>query len=181
MADDIEIKRIESDSDPLYVWMVKLLTEAFPEEERRDIDQLHRLIDTEKRFNCCVAIRDTEPVGLINFWDFDDFLYIEHLATAAEMRNRRIGEKMLEFLLNTKRTIVLEVERPVDELTRRRIKFYQRNGFVLLPYDYVQPPYRKGGTELPMKIMSATAAGSCTPDFETIRDTLRREVYGLMP
>lgn len=181
MVNDIEIKRIKCDSDPLYAWMAELLTEAFPEDERRDLGQLRRFIDDKKQFHCCVAILGTEPVGLINFWDFGDFIYIEHLATTAEMRNRRIGEKMLGFLLNTGRNIVLEVERPADELTRRRVGFYQRNGFALLPHDYVQPPYRQGGPELPMKLMSATAAGSPAPDFATVRDTLRREVYGLIP
>ena len=72
------------------------------------------------------------PVGFITYWDFDSFYYVEHFATNPALRNGGYGKRTLEYLCNyLKHPIVLEVERPVEEMAKRRISFYQRQGFTL--------------------------------------------------
>ena len=46
------------------------------------------------------------------------------------------------------------MEPPETELTRRRIGFYERNGFVLNDYDYVQPSLGEGKDPVPLRIMT---------------------------
>ena len=73
---------------------------------------------------------------------------------------------------------LLEVEKPVDEWSRRRIGFYQRCGFCLCEKEYVQPSYRKGGETLPMFLMYA-GTETIDKEFESIRDEIYRKVYGV--
>ena len=75
---------------------------------------------------------------------------------------------------------MLEVELPQDEMSRRRIGFYERCGFELCHLPYLQPPYRPGDTPLPMHLMFHGTA-SPAPIFNTIRDTIHRHVYGVIP
>lgn len=51
---------------------------------------------------------------------------------------------------------MLEVEPPCELQpdTVRRVNFYKRNGFHMLPHDYVQPPYSAGLPEVELKLMS---------------------------
>lgn len=72
------------------------------------------------------------PVGFITYWDFNDFYYVEHFAIDPTLRNGGYGKKTLDYLCKElDRPIVLEVEMPVEEMAKRRINFYQRQGFVL--------------------------------------------------
>lgn len=158
----------------------RLLTDAFPKDEHRPLDAFRRLADDDSRFNVILLSDGAAPVGFITVWDFDDFRYVEHFAILPEMRCHRYGARALETLLaSDRRPVVLEVEMPEDELTTRRVGFYTRCGFAMLPDDYIQPPYRPGGASLPMKIMAWAPDGVRVPSFSHIRLTLHREVYGV--
>lgn len=104
--------------------------------------------------------------------------FVEHFAVDEHYRNGGIGAKLLQELLEILAVpTVLEVEPPEAELPQRRIKFYERNGFVLNPYDdYVQPALSDVGKELPLMIMTYPK-GVSREQYEQIRDTLYREVY----
>ena len=67
---------------------------------------------------------------------------------------------------------------PEEEMARRRIGFYQRQGFTLWDKPYQQPPYKPGDGYLPMRLM---AYGGIDPeqDFAKVRDCIYREVYGV--
>ena len=69
-----------------------------------------------------------------------------------------------------------EVELPETEMARRRIGFYQRGGFVLNPYPYVQPPISAGRNPLPLAIMSAPRAIG-PEEFEEFRRLVYTRVY----
>ena len=129
-----------------YRFMEELLTAAFPPEEYRELGELRRLTCGRPVFHNNLICDDDRPVGLVTFWDFGDFHYIEHFATLPAMRNKGYGHRVLELLGERLRTpLVLEAELPVEELARRRVGFYARQGFRTWPHDYRQPPYRAGG------------------------------------
>ena len=72
-----------------------------------------------------------------------------------EKRNGGLGDRMVKaFLERFGKPFFIEVEPPEDELTRRRIGFYERNGFVLNDYDYVQPSLGEGKEPVPLRIMT---------------------------
>lgn len=172
---------INTSDKELFGIVERLITEAFPKEERRPLEAFRSIADSDDRFSVMVLNDGDIPVGFITIWDFELFRYVEHFAILPEMRCRHYGARALEAIRRSdRRPIVLEVELPVDDLTRRRVAFYNRAGFSLLPNDYTQPPYRPGGASLPMKIMAWTPESGGIPDFGLIRSTLHREVYGII-
>ena len=54
----IEFKKIEGSSDPLFAPMFELYHEAFPPSERRTLDDLTRILDTEPRFTASALMRE---------------------------------------------------------------------------------------------------------------------------
>ena len=115
---------------------------------------------------------------MISYWNMGDFFYIEHFAIDPQLRNGGYGKRVLEAIKEQLHgPIVLEVEEPTDEMSTRRINFYKRLGFILHEKPYMQPPYRKGESGLPMFLM-AYGTMDLDNDFEKVKNTLYKEVYG---
>ena len=158
--------------------MEKLLTSAFPEEEYRDLTEMREFTTCRQKFHNNMIYDGNTFIGLITYWDFGSFYYVEHFATLPEMRNRGYGKAVLQNMKELLRLpIVLEVELPAEEMARRRIGFYSRQGFKLWKHEYMQPPYRPGGESLPMLLMASGDLDE-EKDFEAIEKTIHREVYG---
>lgn len=173
----IKLQPITTSDTRLYNFMEQLLIVSFPPEEYRPIDDLRALTDHSAQFRNNVLLDNGMPIGLLTYWDFGDYCYVEHFATSQELRNKGYGKQSLECLHNTlRRPIVLEVECPTNELAQRRINFYQRQGFALWDKEYFQPPYRDGEKKLPMLLM-VSGALDADKDFERIKRTLHKEVY----
>ena len=164
-----------------YLFVEELLQSAFPPEERRDDEQQRIFTDGNKYFHCLLIEKAENPVGMINYWDFTDFVYVEHFAIHEEMRGKNYGQRaMALFVQNINRPVVLEVEMPrvKGDITHRRIAYYRRMGFSLRKMAYKQPPYREGDEWLPMKLMSY-GNFKWLKMAEAMRDTIYREVYGV--
>ena len=115
--------------------------------------------------------------GFLAVWEFESFTYIEHFAVDPALRNSGTGSAMLQELVRKyQKQICLEVELPEDELTRRRIGFYERNGFVFNEYPYIQPPISKGKSPVPLRVMTY-GKGITRQAFEEMRKVLYRRVY----
>lgn len=168
-----------STSDTQYDFVERLFLEAFPEDERRDLTDQRRNIDTNPDFSLILAEDDGKAVGFITLWNFNNFHYCEHFATAPTMRNRGYGGEIIELVLRGLATpLVLEVELPCDEYSRRRINFYTSHGFRLHDTTpYLQPPYRRGGNPLPMHLMTTGNGGAL--DLNHVTRTLHSRVYGI--
>lgn len=150
-----------------------IMEQSFPVDERRPYDEQKKLID-----NTAYSIYVTPFFdAFIATWEFDDFIFIEHFAVDSARRNAGVGSKMLtEFFEMQEKTVCLEVELPDTELAKRRIGFYERNGFFLNEYEYFQPPISKGKKIVPLMIM--TSKGKADEDtFKKIRNILYKEVY----
>lgn len=175
----IEIRQVTTHDKAHYAFVEELMRTAFPEQERRDTPQQREYSDTHPLFFNNIILEDEKPIGMISYWNLGDFYYIEHFAIDPTLRNggygKRVLEKMKELLQGA--PIVLEVEEPTDEMSTRRIGFYKRLDFTLHEMPYVQPPYRKGDSELPMFLMSCGAL-QMDSEFERVRNTLHKEVYG---
>ncbi|QHW00851.1 GNAT family N-acetyltransferase [Spirosoma endbachense] len=150
--------------------------QSFPVEERRSFDQLLQILNCPD-MHVVALVDDEHPVGFIIYWQWESLVYIEHFAIDPDRRGQQLGQKALQLLLKQDASyVVLEVELPTDDMSRRRIQFYERQGFSVNAFDYRQPPYRLGGTEIPMKLMSQPAI----PDQETcshLSQQLRDKVY----
>ena len=155
-----------------------ILEEAFPVEELRERKRQKNLLD--KSQYRLLGIKNGENImqGVMALWDFKEFVYVEHFAIKPEFRNGGFGgKKLLELLAWAGRPVVLEVEVPTDELTRRRVSFYERYGFHYNEYPYLQPPMRMGQGMLPLRLM--TMPEKITKDaYETYKGTIHKIVYG---
>ncbi len=154
----------------------ELFEEAFPEQERPPFSSIrHR--DAGK-FHFLVAENGDDPVGILSYWTFEEFVYVEHFAIAEELRGQGLGKAVfLNFLSQQKEQIVLEVELPTTEEADHRLEFYASMGLFRNTQEYIQPPYRAGGQEIPMIIMSKYELSD--DEFDEIRDILYKEVYNI--
>ncbi|MFI3332983.1 MAG: GNAT family N-acetyltransferase [Rikenellaceae bacterium] len=133
---------ISSVKDTLFTNFWDLYVSAFPQQERRDRAYQEKTLALEN-YHLEAFLSNDQFVGFIGWWQLDEICYIEHLATLPSLRGHGIGREALEsFMANQSSPIILEVEHPEDEISRRRIGFYQRVGFILNNYQYEHPPYR---------------------------------------
>lgn len=116
-------------------------------------------------------------VGYICFWEFEEFLYVEHFAILNSMRGTGQGSKFLkEFSENFSKPIILEVELPKNEVAIKRIKFYERLGYHLNDFPYTQPAYQPESSPVEMFVMSYGTVLSKT-DFCKFTKTIKKVVY----
>lgn len=153
------MKRIKliDNKDILFNKCWELYNLAFPEIERRPLDYQLEAIKMEA-FNFEAILDDNSSllddnlinnnhicnsfIGFISWWEFDDLIYIEHFAVDNSLRGGGFGKKILNnFMQEQTKPILLEVEHPHNSIQRRRINFYEREGFILNHYSYKQPPY----------------------------------------
>lgn len=154
-----------------------LLEEAFPVTELRRKEDQRRLLQEESYRLYGVPTEEGGYGAVFATWEIEDFLYIEHFAVKEGNRNHGYGGRLLEELLEwKKRPLVLEVEVPEDEMTRRRIGFYQRHGLHYNEYPYLQPPMRKGQDMLPLRLMTRPAEID-EPTYQRYRKRIHNIVY----
>lgn len=175
----IECIRIDKINDSLLNQVENTYLSSFPPCERRDFVILKELLLTQPRFAIQALLRDGKYVGFITFWDMEDFCYIEHFAIEESARNGGIGREVLrQFLKQCDMPVVLEVEKPQDEMSKRRIKFYENLGFVLDLHPYQQPPYRQGGNWVDMYLM-AYGPIDLSKQYEKVKENLYQYVYAI--
>lgn len=126
---------------------------AFPYEERRDSCDQEKCFD-DNRFKYLKLTDNNNTVGFITLWLLDGFVYVEHLAVDKEFRGKGYGSLALELLKKTyNQPIILEVEKPLTPTQKKRVLFYEKAGFKMNDYPYIQPSYH-GGEGVPLELMS---------------------------
>lgn len=174
----IKIQRITTADSILYNYMEQLMIYSFPCEEYRSLEELRKYTDHKANFYNNIIFNDDTPIGLITYWYFETFYYVEHFAIDQTQRNGGYGKSVLNHLCQLlELPIILEVEEPKEEMAQRRIGFYQRHGFCLSETPYLQPPYRKGDDYLPMRLMTYNLA--CNKELDSIKNKIYREVYNI--
>lgn len=155
-----------------------LLEASFPPVERRTEEGQRALLSRpEYRLLACRA--DGETLALLAEWRLNHFVFVEHFAVVPGRRGGGLGGRLLEqYLAGVNAPVILEVEPPQTEIAKRRIGFYQRHGFVLNAYAYLQPPLRAGAESIPLLLMSYPHALDLA-EFVTARQALRAAVYGV--
>lgn len=156
--------------------LLALYVEAFPEEERRDVNQLLRMLADVEEMHFCAVLHEGVLAGLAVYWDMGSFYYMEHLAVFPSMRNKQIGRQVLQWWQeNLSKPQLLEVEPPYNEMAQRRIGFYRRNGLEVLEENYVQPDYRADKPGLPLWIMGTEEPSGLARCIRKIHDVAYRD------
>ncbi len=150
----LNFKRIREPQDKLFRQMWDIYIDSFPKNERRSLDYQQQTMLNDA-FHCEAILEGDELIGILWWWSFDGVRFIEHLATRSDVRGGGYGAKILnEFIARDQSVIILEVEHPECQLSRRRIGFYERLGFHLNAHHYSHPSYWQDGTRVELLIMS---------------------------
>lgn len=153
----MKITRLKSPEDKFYGDFFELYKEAFPDFERRTSVQQAKALASDD-FNL-EAFEDANGnfAGFIAYWNFPESVFIEHFAVIEKFRACGIGSKILGgFLEKHLKPCIIEIEIPEDEISRRRLRFYENFGFIKSAFR-IFPIYGKcGGKEL--LIMSRPSA-----------------------
>lgn len=160
--------------------MFALIEISFPKDEYRTYTGHKALLDIPE-YQVYVLWDDEkdELRALVTVWEFADIAYVEHLAVNPAYRNGGLGSVILEELTKKLgKMICLEVELPEDDMAIRRIGFYERNGFHLNEYPYIQPALAEGQNAIPLLIMTSERRISAK-EFETIKNLLYAKVYNV--
>ena len=168
--------RQERDDHFRQAWAI--YEESFPVDERRPLtEQLQTLTDPRYTFTPLLDDGGT-VVGLLGYWRFEAFTFLEHIAISSACRGSGLGTCTVKGLQDAAPLpLILETELPeMNSQAPKRIRWYESLGFQSNLQDYVQPAYAKHQNPVPSRIMSypyLLAAG----DFEAIRQTLYSQVY----
>lgn len=93
--------------------------------------------------------------GFISYWEFNDYMYIEHFAIDPEIRGMGCGSGILRhFIRSTDKMSLLEIDPITDEVSEARLHFYRKCGFYENPYPHVHPPYRNGYDAHPLIVLT---------------------------
>lgn len=156
-----------------------ILEYSFPKPEHRSFDA--HFAEFDKPEFRSMVLEDGDILGFMNFWELSSFIYLEHFAVIKELRGKGLGASLMDELkrIAADQPMILEVE-PLgtSDIAARRVHFYERLGFVLNPYRYIQPPYNDGEYPLPLSIMSCPRT-LLPEEFLTARNELYRTAYEL--
>lgn len=156
------------------VW--EIMEASFPISEHRSREEQRKLLE-EDTYRLYGIRQDKKCTAFLAVWMLENFCFVEHFAVSSSVRNQGMGAAILQhFLKETEEQVILEVELPKTELSKRRIRFYERNGFYLNEYPYMQPALSKDGGEIPLLLMS-TSGKLFEKQFVQIRRELYEKVY----
>ncbi len=131
----------------------QLYSQSFPDFEQRTVESQKAVLNNKDyRYN---LIYDADKfIGLILFWKTDEFIYVEHFCILEEFRGLGYGSKTLDFLKKSNKTIILEIDVPVDEISLKRKHFYEKAGFVENHFAHFHPPYKSNYSAHRLLVMS---------------------------
>ena len=155
----------------------EVMKKSFPEIERRTYEGQKSLFDNEQYKVLGYKNIYNEVEAFIAYWNFEEFIFIEHFAVDEKLRGNKIGTDILRKFLNKySKRIILEVELPDDHISVKRVGFYNRMGFNLNNHEYLQPHLQKVMYLLPLKIMSYPEDIS-NEDFIKMKNKVYKKVY----
>lgn len=162
-----------NDFDRVY----SLMEKSFPTDERRPYAKQKALLDDPLYSIYGIKSDSGDITAFITVWQFECFAYVEHFAVDPNCRGGGMGSAVLRELVSQLSCLVcLEVEFPGTDIAKRRIAFYERNGFVTNNYPYIQPPYSEEQSPLPLIIMTSGRTVS-EEEFEEMKRILYKNVY----
>lgn len=165
--------------DILFDRVYAIMKASFPNIERRTYAGQKALLNDPRYRMLTETDHEGNVLAFLAAWEFPAFRFVEHIAVDPRTRGGGIGGRLMTaFLTQSEKPVVLEVEPPSNELQRRRVGFYERLGFLLNDYAYLQPPLQAGQPDFPLKLMSYPRRLTVA-EFETCRETLYKHVYGL--
>lgn len=134
-------QRVTRRDDPGFIRAMALYAKSFPLHEQRLSDSQLAILG-EEAYHLDQIIQDGRFLGAIFYWETGDFVYVEHFCMEPHLRGQGFGKTALELLAEKGKTVILEIDPPADDISRRRLGFYQRCGFRENVHEHIHPAYR---------------------------------------
>lgn len=133
--------RITDTNDRFFPAFESIYSQSFPVHEQRNREQQIAAFN-DQRYHLIASIEQDELLSFIAYWDFDTYVYIEHLAVNSVMRGKNIGSVTLSrFAEYIQKTIILEIDPLIDEIANKRFRFYAKLGYKANEYPHRHPAY----------------------------------------
>ena len=151
----------------------------FPTKEIKAYDYMKETF-LQGAFKVLTLKEEDRIIGILSYYDGGEFVCVDYFAIDGDYKGKGLGSRMLRYFLDQAgKLVMLEVEHPLDEQSKKRIAFYQRNGLVLNDqYDYFVPPVRNLKQPLYFHLMSYPRAISKN-DFEFYYPLILKLIYGI--
>ena len=169
---------MQQDLDEHFRQAWEIYEASFPVDERRPLSA-HLQTQSDSRYTFTPLLDEARiVVGVLGYWRFESFTFLEHIAISSTCRGTGIGTSTVKGLQDAAHLpLILETELPeMNAQAPKRIRWYESLGFHSNQQDYVQPAYAKHQNPVPSRIMSYPHRLSLQ-DFEVIRETLYSQVY----
>jgi len=151
-APHIALRRVHQTSDALLMQINSLYLASFPCDQRRE--SIFAL-GHDPRFVVDAILQGGHYVGFITRWQFDEFEFLEHLATLPAIRGQGVAGVVLGHIMHASQLCIAETEmEDHGAISARRIAYYQRLGFLVNQFPYQQPSYGAGKPSVPMRLIS---------------------------
>ena len=137
----MEWRRLTQPEEPAFGRAMALYEASFPRHEQRLPDE-QRAVLSHPEYHFTQLFDGAEFVGLLLYWEAEDFRYVEHFAIAPQLRGQSWGSRALREFLAEGDPVVLEIDPPEDPVSRRRKGFYEGLGLVSNPWPHIHPPFR---------------------------------------
>lgn len=158
--------------------LYELMEDSFPQSEIRTFESQQKLLNNPL-YTVYVLREDREILAFFAEWQNDSYRFLEHLAVNKNYRSRGLGSKTLQLYHDlSDKPVVLEVEPPNDETQIRRVKFYEKNGYHLSSYGYIQPVINDGYDGIPLVLMTYPELLD-NNELNKVKDWLDQTVYNV--
>lgn len=149
----MELLRIDSITNTYFNDALKIYKNSFPKFEQRTIESQIEVLNHDQYY-CCVVLEDNLLIGILFYWQYEDYNYIEHFAISSNLRGQNYGSKILKEFCKSNSNTILEIDPPIDDISIKRLNFYSDLGFKLQKFEHTHPPYRKSFSAHKLNIMS---------------------------
>lgn len=149
----MEFIRINTKEDMYFDDAMKIYETSFPIFEQRTLEKQIEVLKN-KMYYCTIICENGILIGILFYWKYGKYTYIEHLAISPSFRGTGYGSRILEIFCKENKNTILEIDNPIDEISVKRLKFYSKIGFRLQVFEHIHPPYRKEYNGHYLKIMS---------------------------
>lgn len=137
----MHLERITAENNNMFLRSFDLYMNSFPKHEQRNLqEQINILAVNEYHYD--IIFDEGIFVGLLLYWETESFIYVEHFCINTAIRGKGYGKQALKLLDVRNKTIILEIDPPVDEISQRRLHFYRSAGYLPNIFPHIHPPYK---------------------------------------
>jgi len=144
---------IQNSNDFYFQEAWDIYEESFPKEEKRTLQEQIKLLEKDT-YTMAGHIENNTLVSILFYWRIDSYTYLEHFAINSKLRGQNYGSKILKQFILKNENIILEIEPIIDEMTQKRLSFYEKFNFVVNQHIHFQVPFRENSEDLKLLLLT---------------------------